>query len=66
MQVNETAVPPREINPQIPVGLEQIICRAMEKNPDDRYQSAEDMLSHIQKLRENPRVVFRENSRAVK
>ena len=66
MQVNETAVPPREINPQIPVGLEQIICRAMEKNPDDRYQSAEDMLAHIQKLRENPRVVFRENSRAVK
>ena len=66
MQVNETAVPPREINPQIPVGLEQIICRAMEKNPDERYQSAEEMLAHIQKLRENPRVVFRENSRAVK
>lgn len=66
MQVNETAVPPREINPQIPVGLEQIIWRAMAKNPDDRYQSAEDMLSHIQKLRENPRVVFRENTRAVK
>lgn len=66
MQVNETAVPPREVNPQIPVGLEQIICRAMEKSPDDRYQSAEDMLVHMQKLRENPRVVFRENSRAVK
>jgi len=61
MQVNDTAVPPRQINPQIPVGLEQIIVRAMEKRPDARYQSAEDMLAHIAKLKENPKIVFREN-----
>ena len=66
MQVNDMAVPPRQINPQIPVGLEQIILRAMEKEQDTRYQSAEDMLAHFQKLKENPHVVFRENARAVK
>jgi len=66
MQVNDVAVPPRQINPQIPVGLEQIILRAMEKDQDARYQSAEDMLAHFQKLKENPHVVFRENARAVK
>ena len=66
MQVNDVAVPPRQINPQIPVGLEQIILRAMEKDQDARYQSAEDMLAHFQKLKENPHVVFRENARAAK
>ena len=66
MQVNDTAVPPRQINPQIPVGLEQIIHRAMEKDSDARYQSAEDMLAHVQKLKENPHVVFRENAKAAR
>lgn len=66
MQVNDTATPPRQINPQIPVGLEQIILRAMDKDPEARYQSAEEMLAHFQKLKDNPRVVFRENARAVK
>ncbi|MBE6597976.1 MAG: PASTA domain-containing protein [Ruminococcaceae bacterium] len=61
MQVNETAVPPRQINPQIPVGLEQIIVRAMEKNPETRYQSAADMLNHIMRLKENPKIMFKEN-----
>ena len=49
MQVNDTATPPREINPHIPVGLEQIITRAMEKDPDARYQSAEEMLRRAEK-----------------
>ncbi len=61
MQVNDTATPPREINPHIPVGLEQIINRAMEKNPEARYQSAEEMLGHLLKLRENPKIIFKEN-----
>jgi len=66
MQVNDMAVPPRQVNPQIPAGLEQIILRAMEKEPEDRYQSAEEMLAHFHKLKENPHVVFRENAKAKK
>ncbi len=61
MQVNDNAVPPRQINPKIPVGLEQIITRAMEKSPDARYQSAAEMLSHLLKLKENPKIMFKEN-----
>ena len=64
MQVNDTATPPREINPHIPVGLEQIITRAMEKKPEARYQSAEEMLEHLLKLRENPKIIFKENKAA--
>ncbi|MBQ4353897.1 MAG: protein kinase [Clostridia bacterium] len=61
MQVNETAPQPKEINPHIPAGLDQIITRAMEKDPDARYQSAEEMLGHLLKLRENPKIIFKEN-----
>ncbi len=61
MQVNDSPTPPREINPHIPVGLEQIIMRAIEKDPTERYQSAEEMLGHLLKLRENPKIIFKEN-----
>ena len=61
MQVNDEPAPPRSVNPHIPQGLEQIILRAMEKDPEERYQSAEDMLGHLLKLRENPKIIFRDN-----
>ncbi|MBR5312674.1 MAG: protein kinase [Clostridia bacterium] len=61
MHVNETATSAKEVNPAIPAGLEQIISRAMEKDPDARYQSAEEMLNHLLKLRENPKIIFKEN-----
>ena len=66
MHVNDTALPPREVNPNIPVGLEQIISRAMEKDPEARYQSAEEMLNHLLKLRENPKIIFKENKASKK
>lgn len=62
MQVNDTATPPTEVNPHIPQGLEQIICKAMEKDPDERYQSAEEMLGQLLKLRENPNIIFKEKN----
>ncbi len=58
--VNDAPLPPRELNSHIPAGLEQIILRAMEKEPEERYQSAEEMLGHITKLRENPKIIFKE------
>ena len=58
-QVNDEAAPPRSINPKIPQGLEQIIMKAMEKDPAIRYQNAEQMLECLEKLRENPAIVFK-------
>ena len=40
MQLQSTPKHPREINPGIPIGLEQITMKAMEKLPSDRYTSA--------------------------
>ena len=59
MQVKNTPRPPREINSNIPVGLEQIILGAMEKNPDNRFQNAAQMLRHIAQLKSNPHTVFK-------
>ena len=58
MQVSNEPVLPRELNPQIPVGLEQIILKAMQKNPDDRFASAAAMLKALDYFTENPDVVF--------
>ncbi|MBR6951483.1 MAG: Stk1 family PASTA domain-containing Ser/Thr kinase [Oscillospiraceae bacterium] len=55
-----SAVPlmPREINPDIPLGMEEICMHAMEANLDRRYSSAEEMLSDLEEFRKNPAVVF--------
>ena len=58
MQLQNEAVHPREINPQIPVGLEQITLRAMQKNIKDRYQSAAEMLLDLDEFRRNPATKF--------
>lgn len=38
---------PQSINPTIPSELETIVMRSIRKNPDDRYQTADDMMQAI-------------------
>ena len=47
-----------DINPDIPVGLEEIALRAMQKDRELRYQSASEMLKDIDEFKQNPDVVF--------
>ena len=58
MQLQAKARRPREVNPNIPEGLEEITVKAMQKNPDDRYHSALEMLSDIERFRLNPGISF--------
>ena len=44
MQISEKPKPLAEIAPNTPAGLRQITEKAMEKDPDKRYQSAQEML----------------------
>jgi serine/threonine protein kinase len=41
-QINLMPTPPRELNPNIPVEVEQAIMRAIAKNPNERFQTAGD------------------------
>ncbi|HEX3040172.1 MAG TPA: PASTA domain-containing protein, partial [Caproiciproducens sp.] len=58
MQLQADPKPPREINPSIPDGLEEITLKAMQKNPVQRYQSAAEMLRDIEAFRRNPSISF--------
>lgn len=58
MQIHNTPRPPRALCPELPLGLQRIILRAMEKDPDRRYQSAREMLRHIVALKNNPDTIF--------
>lgn len=57
--MTDTPTMPREINPDIPFGLEQIICCAMEKDPENRYQSADSMLRSLDKMNDDKTYVFK-------
>ncbi len=59
MQVKNKPRPPRELNKNLPIGLEQIIMGAMEKNPDHRFQSAAQMLRHVAQVKQNQNTVFK-------
>ena len=56
--INAVPLMPREINPDIPLGMEEICMHAMEANLNRRYSSAEEMLSDLEEFRKNPAVVF--------
>lgn len=58
MQLQEEAKKLTEINPDIPLGLEQICIHAMQKNPADRYQTATEMLLDVEEVIKNPKAVF--------
>lgn len=58
MQLQQEPKRPRDIIPTLPLGLEQITIRAMQKNPNDRYGSAAEMLMDINEFKRNPAVKF--------
>ena len=45
--LNEPAVPPRERFPDLPRGIDEVVNRALAKDPDDRYPSAGDLATAV-------------------
>ena len=58
MQVRDDAKRLTDINPDIPIGLEQICFHAMQKNPLERYQTATEMLLDLEEVIRNPNATF--------
>jgi serine/threonine-protein kinase len=52
--LNEDAIPPRQLRPELSEELEAIVLRAMAKDRDDRYASATDLLRDVTALLDDP------------
>jgi serine/threonine-protein kinase len=47
---SEEVVPPRQINPELPVELEEIVLRCLEKDPDHRFQDVAELRRALAEL----------------
>ncbi len=58
MHMQSTPKKPTELNSTIPEGLEQIVLRAMQKDPAQRYQTAGEMIKDLEEFKKNPGMIF--------
>jgi eukaryotic-like serine/threonine-protein kinase len=49
--VNEEPIPPRQLNPSLHPGLNEIVMRALAKEPEERYQSCRELLEDLRNYR---------------
>ena len=57
-QVQEEPVEPRKYNPEIPISVNRIILKAMQKDPALRYQNATEMLKDLSLALKKPNEDF--------
>ncbi|MEV7180636.1 protein kinase [Kitasatospora sp. NPDC093679] len=46
--VQDNPVPPSRTNGRVPAELDDLVLRSLAKNPDDRYQTADEFRAHVQ------------------
>lgn len=61
--LQEDVEEPRKVNPLIPQSVENVILKAMRKKPEERYQSAREMLADLETClqpdrRNEPKIAF--------
>jgi serine/threonine-protein kinase len=47
-QVSEDPLPPRQRNPAVPPALDAVVLRALQKDPADRYQDADQFIAALE------------------
>jgi serine/threonine-protein kinase len=54
--LSNTAQPPSKLRPDVPPALDMVVMRALAKNPDERYQSADEMEGDLERVARGARV----------
>jgi eukaryotic-like serine/threonine-protein kinase len=54
--LSNTPKPPSKLRPDVPPELDMVVMRALAKNPDDRYQSADEMEADLERVARGARV----------
>jgi len=49
--VNENPIPPRQLNPSLHPGLNEIVLRALAKEPEQRYQTCRELMEDLRNYR---------------
>ncbi len=52
--IQEEMPSPREYVPEIPISVEQIVCKCCQKSPDRRYQSMQELIMDLKQSLINP------------
>jgi len=58
--MNEPVIPPIDKIPSLPKGINQLVMKAIRKDPRMRYQSAREMIEDMYLLMKNPETVLNE------
>jgi beta-lactam-binding protein with PASTA domain len=53
-QVSEEPVPPTELNPEVSSELEEVVMRAMQKDPANRFLDADQFIAALEQVRDLP------------
>ncbi len=59
MQLQAEPKLPTHLNPLIPLGLEQITMKAMQKDAANRYKTAAEMLHDLEQFKRDPEMTFK-------
>lgn len=54
--IRDDPIPPSQLNPDVPESLDRIALKALAKNPEARYQTAEEMREDLHKMSTQMRV----------
>jgi hypothetical protein len=49
--INENPIPPRELDATIHPGLSYVICKALAKSPDERYQTCRELADNLKNFK---------------
>lgn len=52
--IQEEPISPKEVNSSIPESINQLINKAISKDPINRYQNSRELIVDLQKIKENP------------